>query len=329
MTRFLIVPGLSGSGPEHWQSRWEALDPRCVRVEQADWEAPDLTAWCTSLERAVAVQQRPVILVAHSLGCALIAHWAARYPTGKVLGALLVAPADVESEQHTPDCVRSFAPLPRRPLPFPSILVASTNDPYASLERAETFARSWGARFECVGALGHINANSRLGGWPEGRRFLRELLAGAPFALDARLAADTFRLGESELSLLLLMNERRYPWLILVPKRSGVNELFELSVVERAKLLEESCAVAQLLEREFAADKINVAALGNVVRQLHVHQVARFSGDPAWPGPVWGHSPRQAYGTDELARMRERLTRSELARHFVLDATERVEPGIS
>jgi diadenosine tetraphosphate (Ap4A) HIT family hydrolase len=115
------------------------------------------------------------------------------------------------------------------------------------------------------------------------------------FVLDPRLAADTVELGQSDLSLLLLMNERRYPWLILVPRRAGLSELFELAPGERAELMEESCAVAEALARTFAADKINVGALGNIVRQLHVHHVARRVGDPAWPGPVWGHSPRQAY----------------------------------
>jgi diadenosine tetraphosphate (Ap4A) HIT family hydrolase len=125
------------------------------------------------------------------------------------------------------------------------------------------------------------------------------------FALDPRLLADTVPLGSSDLCLLLLMNERRYPWLILVPRRAGLSELYELSVAERAELMEESCFVAELLARTFHADKINVGALGNVVRQLHVHHVARRVGDPAWPGPVWGHSPREPYDTvsrDEAMR---------------------------
>jgi diadenosine tetraphosphate (Ap4A) HIT family hydrolase len=113
------------------------------------------------------------------------------------------------------------------------------------------------------------------------------------FTLDPRLAADTVLLGSSDLCLLLLMDERRYPWLILVPKRAGLSELYELTAAERAQLMEESCAVAEALAQGFGADKINVGALGNIVRQLHVHHVARRVGDPAWPGPVWGHSPRE------------------------------------
>lgn len=127
------------------------------------------------------------------------------------------------------------------------------------------------------------------------------------FELDARLRADTIALGESALSLLLLMNERRYPWLILVPKRAGLSELFELTENERALLVEESAAVARSLSEGFKADKINVGALGNVVRQLHVHHVARYVGDPAWPGPVWGHSPREPYESSALASVRATL----------------------
>jgi diadenosine tetraphosphate (Ap4A) HIT family hydrolase len=128
-----------------------------------------------------------------------------------------------------------------------------------------------------------------------------------PFALDPRLAADTVPLGQSKECLLLLMNERRYPWLILVPTGAQVRELYELAPGERTALLEQSCVVAEALAREFSAHKLNVAALGNVVEQLHLHHVARFRGDPAWPGPVWGHSPRQPYGTEELEPMRQRM----------------------
>jgi diadenosine tetraphosphate (Ap4A) HIT family hydrolase len=139
------------------------------------------------------------------------------------------------------------------------------------------------------------------------------------FVLDPRLMADTERLAASDLSVLLLMNERRYPWLILVPKRPGLTELFELDPYERGLLMEESCAVAQVLRDVFSAYKVNVGALGNVVRQLHVHHVARNPGDPAWPGPVWGHSAREAYDTEELSRMRN-IARAALGTTFDFDA---------
>jgi diadenosine tetraphosphate (Ap4A) HIT family hydrolase len=142
------------------------------------------------------------------------------------------------------------------------------------------------------------------------------------FALDPRLAADTVPLGSSSLCLLLLMNEQRYPWLVLVPKRSGLSELFELTPADRVELIEESCAVAEALARTFRADKINVGALGNVVRQLHVHHVARRIGDPAWPGPVWGHSPREPYAPAALQEALRQL-REALGARFAIGAPTR------
>lgn len=319
MTRILIVPGLDNSGPEHWQTRWEALDGRCVRVEQASFSEPDLNAWCEGLERAVAAEPTPAVLVAHSLGCILVAHWAERTQRREVVGALLVAPADVESPAHTPEVTRGFAPVPRAPLPFPSVLVASTDDSFCSFARAREFAQAWGARFVDAGAQGHLNADSRLDTWPEGRAWLQTLLQKAPFTLDRRLASDTLPLAESPLSLLRLMNDRRYPWLLLVPKRAGVSEWHELEAADRAALCEESCRVARALEELFAADKLNVAALGNVVRQLHVHHVVRRLGDPAWPGPVWGHSPAAPYAREEYESIARRLAASTLNQTFQFD----------
>jgi diadenosine tetraphosphate (Ap4A) HIT family hydrolase len=115
------------------------------------------------------------------------------------------------------------------------------------------------------------------------------------FALDARLERDTLFVGDLPLSRLLLMNDARWPWLILVPRRSGLSELTDLDAAERARLIEEAARVAAWLERYARADKINVAALGNVVRQLHLHVVARAAGDPGWPGPVWGFGAAVAY----------------------------------
>ncbi len=109
-----------------------------------------------------------------------------------------------------------------------------------------------------------------------------------PFELDPRLAADTFLLGQTPLSQVLLMNDARYPWLILVPRRSDITEPFELSKADQAQLWQESMRLGGAMKAHFAADKINVAALGNQVAQLHVHHIARFHVDAAWPGPVWG-----------------------------------------
>jgi predicted alpha/beta hydrolase family esterase len=176
MATLLIVPGLGGSGPLHWQSRWEASDPRCVRVVQRSWDEPLLADWGATLERAVLAAVGPVVLVAHSLGAVLVAHWAVSGSVERVAGALLVAPPDVESPERVPEVIRHFAPVPRVPLPFASIVVASRDDPYACFECARELAEAWGSRLVDVGECGHINADSDLGLWPEGRALLAELV---------------------------------------------------------------------------------------------------------------------------------------------------------
>jgi predicted alpha/beta hydrolase family esterase len=173
----LIIPGLGGSGPEHWQTRWEALYPRHVRVEQRDWDRPRREAWLAALDAALAAAEKPVVLAAHSLGCVLVAHAASRPSADGVAAALLVAPADVDSPARTPPETRDFAPLPLRPLPFPATVVASQDDPYVTLERAQAFAEAWGATFVDAGRRGHLNAASGLGDWPEGHSHLEALLA--------------------------------------------------------------------------------------------------------------------------------------------------------
>jgi hypothetical protein len=172
----LVLPGYGDSGPEHWQTRWERRHGY-VRVAQDDWERPELAAWKRRLADAVARTSNPVVLVAHSLGCALVAHVARDALAARIAGALLVAPPDVDEIRHLLPEIESFAPMPLAPLPFPAIVVTSTNDPYVEAERAQAFAAAWGARLVEVGALGHINAESDLGDWPEGHRLLGELLA--------------------------------------------------------------------------------------------------------------------------------------------------------
>ena len=175
-TPILILPGYADSGPDHWQSHWERADPACRRVVQADWLQPTRDAWLSALERAVAACAAPPVLVAHSLACSLVAHWAAN-PRARAKGALLVAPADVDSPRHTPDEVRSFSPIPMARLAFPSIVVASTEDPFYTMARAEALATAWGSRLVTLERAGHINADSGHGPWPEGRRLLDELIA--------------------------------------------------------------------------------------------------------------------------------------------------------
>lgn len=121
------------------------------------------------------------------------------------------------------------------------------------------------------------------------------------FVLHPRLAADCHLVGELSLSRLLLLDDCRYPWLILVPRRAGLRELYELSADDRMLLLDESCRLGEWMMQAFAGDKLNVGALGNLVPQLHLHLVVRQVDDPAWPGPVWGHSPALRYDADRLA----------------------------
>jgi uncharacterized protein len=176
MTPVLIVPGLGGSDENHWQTHLERSLPNASRVRQDDWDRPDLTPWVGRLVDAV--EARPgVVLVAHSLGCPLVAHLALRRPDLPIAAAALVAPADVDSERHTPEHIRSFAPIPLLRLPFRSILVASTNDPFIELSRARALATAWGSEFFDAGPSGHINVKSGFGPWQEGERIVRSLIA--------------------------------------------------------------------------------------------------------------------------------------------------------
>jgi predicted alpha/beta hydrolase family esterase len=175
----LVLPGLGDSGPGHWQSLWEAQNPACVRVQQQDWDRPELSQWLAKLDAAVRTSAAPVVLLAHSLACSLVAQYAVRFGNRdkKIRAALLVAPADVDSAQHTPPETRGFSPLPLQPLPFHTTVVASRNDPYVDFERACEFARAWGAELVDAGEAQHINAASGVGEWPAGKRCLEELLA--------------------------------------------------------------------------------------------------------------------------------------------------------
>ena len=176
----LLLPGWQNSGPAHWQSRWETLHDapfHFQRVEQSDWMRPLRGDWMIQLEEAVLAAPGPVLLVAHSLGCMLTAAWAEHSQnTHRVAGALLVAPGDPEREELRA-VLKSWSPIVRKPLPFPSVLLGSQNDPYCDLARAQGFAQSWGSRFVNYGACGHINAESGLGDWPDGLQFLEQLQA--------------------------------------------------------------------------------------------------------------------------------------------------------
>jgi uncharacterized protein len=172
-TNVLILPGIGSSGLRHWQTLWEQLNPSFKRVEQRDWETPVCSDWVENLEQAVAQSGPDTVLVAHSMACLLVAQWAAR-TTRPIRGALLVAVPDPASPCF-PDGARGFAPLPPKRLAFPSIVVASSNDPYASLDFSRRCAGQWGSRFITIGDAGHVNADSGFGEWPEGFELLKTL----------------------------------------------------------------------------------------------------------------------------------------------------------
>ena len=174
-SNILLLPGWQNSGPDHWQSLWEARHGY-PRVEQHDWMRPLRGDWSARLEETVVDADGPVVLVAHSLGCILTAWWAAHSPNAhRVQGALLVAPGDVERPDLAAQ-IHGWSPIARQPLPFPAVRVGSRNDPYCSYERAEGLGEAWGARFVDGGARGHINAESGLADWPEGHHLLHTLL---------------------------------------------------------------------------------------------------------------------------------------------------------
>lgn len=171
----LILPGWLGSGPDHWQMRWAHRYAYTV-VEQNDWFNPLRGDWMARLDEAVIDAPGRVVFAAHSLGCILVAAWAAvSLHTPRVQGALLVAPGDTEVP-HMQDRLPGWSPVVRQTLPFSSVLVGSLNDPYCSAERAQALAQDWGAQFCSLGDAGHINADSSLGDWPQGHALLQTLM---------------------------------------------------------------------------------------------------------------------------------------------------------
>jgi predicted alpha/beta hydrolase family esterase len=172
----LTLPGLWNSGPQHWQTQWEARHPGWRRLAHRDWNSPVCTEWVAELDGAIAAANGPPVLVAHSLSCALVGHWAASGSVLAVAGAFLVAPSDVEAPGYPADPV-GFGPMPMARLPFPSIVVASSNDPYVSIERARRFADAWGSTLVDIGDAGHINGDAGFGPWPEGEAMLAAFCA--------------------------------------------------------------------------------------------------------------------------------------------------------
>lgn len=169
--RTLIVPGLNDSGPGHWQAHWKSLYPDFERVEQARWDAPDLLVWSERLNQVLRGDDRPTLIVAHSFGCLVAVH-CAQSGAPNLIGALLVAPAD-PAKFGVQDLLCAAR------LPFPSIVIGSSNDPWLTLPGALYWAKKWGSEFVNAGALGHINADSDLGNWKFGLLQLRRLVSAA------------------------------------------------------------------------------------------------------------------------------------------------------
>ncbi|MEZ2132832.1 MULTISPECIES: RBBP9/YdeN family alpha/beta hydrolase [unclassified Sinorhizobium] len=176
MTDVVILPGIGGSGEEHWQTHWERRNSRIRRFQPTDWDRPDLSDWIAALDRAVFTAEEAPLLVAHSLACLLVAHWqrASRLP---VAGAFLVAVPDPKSEVFPAEAA-DFADVPRDKFRFPSLIVASSDDPYGEIEYARARAAQWGSGIVEAGPLGHINGQSGLGDWPNGWALFHAFAAG-------------------------------------------------------------------------------------------------------------------------------------------------------
>ncbi|UDL95958.1 MULTISPECIES: RBBP9/YdeN family alpha/beta hydrolase [Lichenihabitans] len=164
----LMVPGLGNSGPDHWQTRWQTKLPTARRVDQASWDAPERFLWAEAVHAAIVASDRPVIIIAHSLGVIATVDALTSRDVQNVAGAFLVAPPEEERLLALPQVDPAFALFPSAPLPCPSVLVASRNDPYASLASSENLALDWGSKMIDAGEAGHINSESGHGPWPEG-----------------------------------------------------------------------------------------------------------------------------------------------------------------
>lgn len=189
--KIVFIPGLGGSGENHWQSIWVKKMSNTLMVDFENMDAPVLEEWLKTFNEVMSKVSEPTVLVAHSLGCSLVAHWIKRnrdenvveWVQGnekenevKIAAVMMVACADVDSEEHTPDIVRSFAPLPLNKMPYPSVLVISENDPYVEKERASYFAAKWSSKPIFIGNKDHISSGPLVGEWEEGQEILSDLI---------------------------------------------------------------------------------------------------------------------------------------------------------
>lgn len=174
MTTYLIVPGLGNSGPEHWQTYFQNSGDNFHRIEQHNWDTPTCEEWIEAIEKKVSeFDLSTIVLIGHSLGCSTIAHWAAKYKR-QIKGALLVAPSDLEAPEYTFP-TKGFTPIPLDKIHFKTIVVASSDDMWVSLDRAIFFADNWGSEFINIGNAGHINVASGHTNWDEGMSILKTL----------------------------------------------------------------------------------------------------------------------------------------------------------
>jgi predicted alpha/beta hydrolase family esterase len=174
MTQYFIIPGLGNSGEGHWQTWLEQSGVHFSRIWQNEWDAPDCQDWIHTIDQELAgMDLNTVVLIGHSLGCTAIVQWALQYGK-KIKGALLVAPSDLEAPVYTFPAT-GFTPIPLHQLPFKSIVVASTNDPWVSIKRAEQFATAWGSTCINIGDAGHINVSAGYGPWPQALELLKML----------------------------------------------------------------------------------------------------------------------------------------------------------
>lgn len=174
---YVFLAGVANSEPDHWQSRWyRALKP-AIWVEHEDWYWPVRDAWVSELDAALQKVNGRKVVIAHSLGCLSLAEWARGHTDAGLVGAFLVAPPDVRGASF-PEGALGWREAFENPMPVPSFVVASHDDPYASFGYARRLAAHWGARLVDVGDCGHINLKSDIGDWDGGRRLLEELIAG-------------------------------------------------------------------------------------------------------------------------------------------------------
>ncbi len=174
MTYYFTLPGLGGSDENHWQSLFEKALPNVKRIEQGDWDNPACEEWIKTVDEAIdGYDLSKVVFITHSLGGITLSHWFNKYQK-KIKGALIVAPPNLDTVPLELG-LDSFVPVPKNQIPFPTILVASTNDPWADLDASKSLAGNWGSDFVNAGDLGHINTASGIGEWPEGLKILEQL----------------------------------------------------------------------------------------------------------------------------------------------------------